>query len=237
MSGTGGVTVVAGVGPGLGHAVAARFADGGHKVALLARRAEALAGFVRERADGRFTAIPCDVTDETAVTAAFGRVAAELGEPDCAVFNAGGWARGGITELTAAEFERSWRAGCLAGFHVGQAAARAMLPRGRGSILFTGATASLRGGSGFAAFAAGKFGLRALAQSMARELGPQGIHVAHVVVDGQIMSERYRQLAAERAPDALLDPAAIAETYWQLHLQPRSAWTFELEVRPWVERF
>src|SRR4051812_14957247 len=124
MSETTGVTVVAGVGPGLGHAVAARFADGGHKVALLARRAEALAGFVQARADGRFTAIPCDVTDGASVAAAFARVAAELGEPDCVVFNAGGWARGGITELTAEAFERSWRVGCLAGFHVGQAAAR-----------------------------------------------------------------------------------------------------------------
>lgn len=233
-----GVTIVAGVGPGLGRAVAERFADAGYKVALLARRADALAAVASARADGRFTPISCDVTDGAAVARAFARVAGELGPPDCVVFNAGGWSRGGITELTAEAFERSWRVGCLGGFHVGQAAARAMLEHGRGgSILFTGATASLRGGSGFAAFAAGKFGLRALAQSMARELAPAGIHVAHVIIDGQIMSERYRQLAAERGPEALLEPAAIAETYWQLHAQPRSAWTFELELRPWVERF
>jgi NAD(P)-dependent dehydrogenase (short-subunit alcohol dehydrogenase family) len=112
-----------------------------------------------------------------------------------------------------------------------------MTPLGRGTILFTGATASLRGGAGFAAFAASKFALRALAQSMARELGPKGIHVAHIVIDGQIASPRYAELARERGPDALLDPAAIADVYHDLHRQPRSAWTFEFELRPWVESF
>jgi NAD(P)-dependent dehydrogenase (short-subunit alcohol dehydrogenase family) len=164
-------------------------------------------------------------------------VAAELGTPACVVFNAGGWARGSIVDLEPAAFERSWRAACFGGFLVGQAAARLMASSGSGTILFTGATASLRGGSGFAAFAAGKFGLRAVAQSMARELGPKGIHVAHIVIDGQIASPRYQQLASERGPDALLEPAAIAQTYWDLYRQPRSAWTFELELRPWVERF
>jgi NAD(P)-dependent dehydrogenase (short-subunit alcohol dehydrogenase family) len=133
MSEVAGVTIVAGVGPGLGRAVAERFADGGHKVALLARRAEALAAMASARADGRFTPMSCDVTDGAAVARAFARVAGELGTPDCVVFNADGWSRGGITELTAEAFERSWRVGCLGGFHVGQAAARAMLEHGGGA--------------------------------------------------------------------------------------------------------
>src|SRR5258708_34609602 len=119
----------------------------------------------------------------------------------------------------------------------GQGAVRRMVKAGRGSILFTGATASVRGSANFAPFAMIKFGLRALAQSMARELGPKGIHVAHVIIDGQIASERYRAAAAERGPDALLEPDAIAEAYWQLHLHPKSAWAFELDLRPWVEKF
>jgi NAD(P)-dependent dehydrogenase (short-subunit alcohol dehydrogenase family) len=229
------VAVIAGVGPGLGRALAERFAGGGSAVAMLARdkqRLESLAA-----ADARLHAYPCDATDPAAVTATFARIEAELGPPACAVFNAGAFRRDAITELDPAELERCWRVGCLAGFLVGQAAARSMLKQRRGTILFTGATASLRGGTGFAALAMPKFGLRAIAQSMARELGPQGIHVAHVIIDGQIRSPRYEPMLADRGPDSLLEPAAIAETYWQLHRQPRSAWTFELELRPWVERW
>ncbi|MEK0085610.1 SDR family NAD(P)-dependent oxidoreductase [Benzoatithermus flavus] len=233
----GAVAVVAGVGPGLGLAVSNRFADAGCRVAMLARRADALEAMAAARSDGRLLPFPCDVTEAEQVEETFARIGRELGVPECVVFNAGGWVRIPILDLDPETFERSWRAGCFGGFLVGRAAARAMVPAGHGTILFTGATASLRGGAGFAAFAAGKFGLRAVAQSMARELGPQGIHVAHVVIDGQIMSPRYARLAAERGPDALLDPAAIAEVYHQLHLQPRSAWTFELELRPWCERF
>ena len=140
--------------------------------------------------------------------------------------------------LTAKDFEDGWRAGCFGGFLVGRAAARLMAPAGRGTILFTGATASLRGSANFAGFAVGKFGLRALAQSMARELGPKGIHVAHVIVDGMIEAEhRAGRKRSENAPDALLDPNAIAEAYWQLHRQPRNAWTHELDLRPWLEKF
>ncbi|MBL8333687.1 MAG: SDR family NAD(P)-dependent oxidoreductase, partial [Rubrivivax sp.] len=132
-----------------------------------------------------------------------------------------------------------WEMGAFAGFLVGREAARVMLPRGRGSILFTGATASLRGGNGFAAFAGAKHALRALAQSMARELGPQGIHVAHVVIDGAIDTPWIKANFPERYQlkdrDGILDPDAIAEAYWQLHRQPRSAWTFELDLRPWME--
>jgi NAD(P)-dependent dehydrogenase (short-subunit alcohol dehydrogenase family) len=133
--------------------------------------------------------------------------------------------------------ERCWRVGCLGGFHVGQEAARRMFNREHGTIIFTGATASLRGSTGFASLAVPKFGLRALAQSMARELASKGVHVAHVIIDGQIESGRSSHLVDERGPDSLLSPDAIAESYYQLHLQHRSAWTLELDLRPWVERF
>jgi NAD(P)-dependent dehydrogenase (short-subunit alcohol dehydrogenase family) len=228
------VAVVVGAGPGLGRALCERFAGGGCEVAMLARDARRLRSMAA--GDGRLHPYACDATDPTAVAAAFARIEAELGPPDCVVYNASSFRRAGIAELEAAELERCWRVGCFAGFLVGQAAARAMLKRRQGTILFTGATGSLRGGTGFAAFAVPKFGLRALAQSMARELAPQGIHVAHVIIDGQIRSPRYEPLLAERGPDSLLEPQAIAETYWQLHRQPPSAWTFELELRPWVER-
>ena len=223
------IAVVAGVGPGLGLAVGNRFADAGCRVAMLARNQAALEAMAAARADRRLVPVPCDVTLPEQVAAAFARIAGDLGVPECVVCNAGGWVRAGILDLEPEAFERSWRVGCLGGFLVGQAAARLMVPAGRGTMLFTGATASLRGGAGFAAFAAGKFGLRAVAQSMAREFGPQGIHVAHIVIDGQI--------GRDGGPDTQLDPAAIAETYHALHRQPRSAWTFELELRPWAERF
>lgn len=229
------IAVVAGVGPGLGRALCERFAAGGMQVAMLARSVDRLKDLAA--GNDRLHALRCDVADADSVTAAFARIAAELGPPELVVFNASTFRRAGITELEPAELERCWRVGCLGGFLVGQAAARLMRPRRSGTILLTGATASRRGGLGFAAFAIPKFGLRALAQSMARELGPEGIHVAHVIIDGQIRSPRYEPLLAERGPDSLLEPTAIAETYWQLHRQPRSAWSLELEVRPWVERF
>jgi NAD(P)-dependent dehydrogenase (short-subunit alcohol dehydrogenase family) len=152
-------------------------------------------------------------------------------------FNAGTYEPGGILDITPEAFERCWRVGCLGGFLVSQAAARLMIAAGAGTIVFTGATASLRGSAGFANLAVPKFGLRALAQSLARELGPKGIHVAHVIIDGQIESERSRPLLSQRGPASLLDPEAIADTYYQLHRQPRDAWTQELDLRPWVEKF
>ena len=170
----------------------------------------------------------------------FERVQAEFGTPQLVVYNAGAFVRKGVLDTTAEEFERCWRVGCLGGFLVGREAARAMLARNaehKGTIIFTGATASLRGGALFHNLAVGKFGLRALSQSMARELQPQGIHVAHVVIDGQIDSERPGHSAAERGKDTVLDPAAIAETYYQLHRQPRSAWSLEVDLRPYVEKF
>ena len=167
----------------------------------------------------------------------FERVDRDFGEADLVVFNAGAFHRGNVVDIDPADFERCWRVGCLGGLLVGQAAARRMVGRGRGTILFTGATAALRGGAGFANLAVPKFGLRALAQSMARELGPHGVHVGFVIVDGQISSERYRPMGEARGEDSLLAPDAIAELYLTLHRQPRSAWTQELDVRPWSERF
>ncbi len=152
----------------------------------------------------------------------------ELGAVEVVVFNASGRVRKSILELEAADVERSWRVSCVGGFLVGREAARRMISRGRGSILFTGATASVKGYAHSASFAIGKFGLRALAQSMARELGPEGIHVAHVVIDGGI---------GENAEDSRLRPDAIAETYYQIHAQPRSVWAHEVDLRPWVESF
>ncbi len=209
------------------------------KVAMSARHEEPLKAIVEELiASGEIAhAYESDATDESAVERLFDKVSADLGEPDLVVYNAGAFQRSSILEADTAEFERCWRVGCFGGFLVGREAARLMVERGSGTILFTGATASLRGSAMFFNLAVGKFGLRALAQSMARELAPQGIHVAHVIIDGQIASPRYAELAKERGPDALLDPDAIAETYYRLHCQPRSAWTQEVDLRPWVERF
>lgn len=233
------VGVVVGAGPGLGAAVAERFARAGFHLALSARRAEncqAQAQRVRD-AGGRATAFPCDATDPEAVGALFQDIQGQLGTPEVVVFNAGAFEPNRVVDIDPADFERCWRVGCMAGFLVGQQAARAMLGAGGGTIIFTGATASLRGGPGFANLAVGKFGLRALAQSMARELGPENIHVAHVIIDGQILAADRRHRLDERGADSLLDPAAIAEQYYALHRQHRSAWTHELDLRPWVERF
>ena len=226
--------VVVGVGPALGAALVRTFANEGYTVVAAARSASALPGF--EGVADRVVAIDCDATVPADVERVF-EAAANLGPPQVAVFNAGAFVRGSILETDPVEFERCWRVGTFAGFLVGQAAARRMLEQSAGTILFTGATASLRGGAGFVNLASPKFGLRAVAQSMARELGPKGIHVAHVVIDGQIHSERYAHLAAQRGPDSLLEPDAIAAQYLALHRQHRSAWTHEIDLRPWSEKF
>ena len=233
------IAVVVGVGPALGAALARCFAGAGMAVAVAARNAGRLDGLVQElaRTGATARAYSADVVEAADVDALFEGVRGELGEPDVVVFNAGAYVRKGVLETTSEEFERCWRVGCLGGFHVGQAAARMMVDRGHGTIVFTGATAALRGGSGFQNLAVPKFGLRALSQSMARELGPKGVHVAHVIVDGAILSERYRELAKERPDDGLLVPDAIAATYLALHRQHRSAWTQEIDLRPWVETF
>ncbi len=231
--------LVVGVGPGLGAAAARRFAKAGMAVALAARNEDKLGAIAEEivSAGGTAKAYAADGSDEAHVADLFERVEADLGPLEVTIFNAGTFMRASILEASAEDFEHCWRIGCYGGFLVGREAARRMVPRERGTIVFTGATASLRGGSNFFNLAVGKFGLRALAQSLARELGPKGIHVAHVVIDGQIMSERWAHLTDERPPDALLEPDAIAETYFQLHIQHRSAWAHEVDLRPWCEKF
>lgn len=233
------VAVVVGVGPALGAALGACFAKAGMRVALAARdrdRVAAIVDGIDAPADALWS-YACDASSEDQVEDLFARVGSEIGAPDVVVFNAGAFVRKGILETTAEEFERCWRIGCFGGFLVGRAAARVMAPRQSGTILFTGATAALRGGAGFHNLAVPKFGLRALSQSMAREFAPQGVHVAHVIIDGQILSERHADLVKERPEDGLLDPAAIAANYLHLHRQHRSAWTQELDLRPWVEKF
>jgi len=228
--------VVVGVGPGLGVALVTAFADEGYIVFAAARRADSLDQLEGLIADGKVVAVNCDTTVPQQVDALFA-AAAEHGALRVTVFNAGAFAPGNVVDSDPDEFERCWRVGCFGGFLVGRAAARLMLSDKQGTIIFTGATASLRGGAGFANLAAPKFALRALAQSMSRELGPQGIHVAHVIIDGQIHVARYEDLLAERGPDSLLEPAAIADSYVNLHRQPRNAWSQEIELRPWVEKF
>jgi NAD(P)-dependent dehydrogenase (short-subunit alcohol dehydrogenase family) len=171
------------------------------------------------------------------VEAAFGRVREELGHPEVFVYNAGAFQMGGILEIAPEKFDECFRANCAGAFYAAQQVLPAMVEAARGTILLTGATASLRGSARFSALAVGKFGLRALAQSMAREFGPQGIHVAHVIIDGQINTPRVRQRSPDRESQTMLSPGAIAETYCQIHSQDPTAWTLELDLRPAVESF
>lgn len=228
------VALVVGAGPGLGAALARRFAEGGYSVAVARRRTDDITALAEEIGGKAYA---CDAADHSSVAALFDGVTADLGTPTLVSYNAGAYSPGSVLEITPEEFERCWRIGCLGGFNVGQAAARGMVEAGGGTILFTGATAALRGGKGFANLAVGKFGLRALAQSMARELGPQEVHVAHLIIDGQIASDRPGYSEAERGEDHVLKPAAIAEAAWFLHSQQKSAWTQELDLRPYVEKW
>lgn len=233
------ITAVLGVGPGLGAAVARKFAAEGHLVALMARRPGSLREVEGEiaAAGGRSTSIAADAGDAASVAAAFAEVRAQLGEPDVLVYNAGAFQMGGVLELTPERFEECWRTSCLGAFLAAREVLPAMIRRGRGTLLFTGATASLRGSARFSALAVGKFGLRALAQSIAREHGPAGVHVAHVIIDGQIETPRLRALAPDRPSSTMLHPDAIARTYWDLHRQDPSGWTQELDLRPATEKF
>ncbi len=233
------VVAVLGVGPGLGAAIARRFASQGFAVALMARREESVADVRKEIEESGGTALPIstDATDPASVGSAFERIRSELGEPEVFVYNAGAFEMGGILDISPEKFDECFKANCAGAFYAAQQVLPAMVKAGRGTILLTGATAALRGGARFSALAVGKFGLRALAQSMAREFGPQGIHVAHVVIDGQIDTPRVRERSPDREDHTMLSPDAIAETYWQLHSQDSSAWTLELDVRPSVESF
>lgn len=238
-----GAAIVFGVGPvaGVGGAVALRAARGGLPVYVAGRHPDKMADVVAaiEGAGGSAVALATDATKAEDVAAVFARVVADGRVPELVVFNVGGNWPMDFLSLTPEFLEAMWRQGPLAGLLVGQGAVRAMLPRGLGTILFTGASASMRGKPMFAAFASAKAGLRAIAQSMAREFGPQGLHIAHVVIDGVVDGERVRGFmpgfVEAKGADATLDPKAIAETYWSLHQQPRCAWTHELEVRPFAE--
>lgn len=233
------VAVVLGVGPGLGAAIARRFSREGFAIGLMARREEDVSALRQEIEDagGTALAIQADATDAASVAQAFDRLREELGEPEVFVYNAGAFQMGSILEVPPEQFENCWRTNCLGAFLGAQQVLPGMLRQGRGTILLTGATASIRGSANFSCLAVGKFGLRALAQSMAREFGPQGVHVAHVVIDGQIETPRLRAEQPDRDESTTLSPEAIAETYWQLHTQDVTAWTLELDLRPAVESF
>jgi len=224
--------LVVGVGAGLSASVARTFTKAGMRVALAARRAGELSDLAKEVAGRAFT---CDATKRAEVATLFGEVEAAFGAPDVVLYNASYRTRGPFVELDPAEVEKSISVSAFAGFLVAQEAVKRMLPKKHGAILFTGASASVKGYAQSAPFAMGKFALRGLAQSLARELSPQGIHVGHVVVDGGIRNPGRTEPPDK--PDSMLDPGAIAEAYLYLLQQPRSAWTWEIELRPWVERF
>jgi NAD(P)-dependent dehydrogenase (short-subunit alcohol dehydrogenase family) len=224
--------LIVGAGTGLSASLTRALTQDGLRVALAARTTGDLDALIRETGARAFA---CDASQPAEVEELFADLEATGGAPEIVIYNASFRARGPFIDLDPAEVERSIAVSAFGGFLVAQQAARRMLPKRHGAILFTGASASVKGYAQSAPFAMGKFALRGLAQSMARELAPQGIHVAHVVIDGGIKSARRSEPAA--APDSLLDPDAIAATYLQLIRQPRSAWTWEIELRPWVERF
>jgi len=224
--------LIVGAGSGLSASLARAFAKAGMTVALAARRPDNLASVVR---DAGAKAFACDATSREQVAKLFADLEASAGAPDVVVYNASYRTRGPFVELDPAEVERAIQVSAYGGFLVAHEAVKRMLPRGRGAILFTGASASVKGYAQSAPFAMGKFALRGLAQSLARELSPQGIHIGHVVIDGGIRSTR-RADPADR-PDSTLDPDAIAQSYLDLLRQHRSAWAWEIELRPWVEKF
>ncbi len=238
-----GVCCVIGAGDATGSAVARRFAREGFTVCAARRNKDALTALVDQitAQGGQARAFGLDARHENQVVEFFSQIETEVGPIEAVIFNVGGNVRFPILETTAQKYFKVWEMCAMAGFLVGREAARVMLPRARGTILFTGATASLRGSAGFAAFAGGKAALRALAQSMARELGPQGLHVAHVVIDGIIDTafarEHFAEVVRTAGPDGILNPDHIADAYWWLYQQPRDAWTFELDLRPSTERW
>jgi len=245
MPSSSGVALLVGAGDAIGAAVARRFAEGGYKVCIARREAAKSQALVDElnAAGYDVRAFSTDARDEKSVQNLFEQVERDAGPIEVCLFNAGANVGKPLLETTERLFFRAWQLACYAGFLVGREATRVMTERGRGTILFTGATASVRGGKNFAAFAAAKFGLRAVAQSMARELGPKNIHVAHLIMDGAVDSpEIHRRFMVDKGidastlpPDSMTKTSSIAEIYWFLHGQPRDGWTHELDLRPSVE--
>ena len=235
--------LVVGAGDATGSAIARRFAREGYVACMTRRNVDKLAPVVDAitAAGGEAHGFGSDARKEEEMVALFQQIEKDIAPVEVAVFNIGANVRFGITETTARVYHKVWEMACFGGFLMGREAAKAMLPRQRGTIIFTGATASLRGREGFAAFAGAKHALRALAQSMARELGPKGIHVAHPVIDGAIDTEFIRTNFPDRYAlkdeGGIVNPDSIAEAYWQIHMQPRDAWTHEMDLRPWMETF
>ncbi len=238
--------LIVGAGDYIGAAIAKRFAAGGFTVCLARRSGDKNAGLVAEieAEGGKAHNYSLDAREEDQVIAGFNAIESEVGALDIVIFNVGGNVNFPLIETTERVFRKVWMMACLGGFLTGREAAKHMLERGQGSIFFTGATASMRGGKGYSAFSSAKFGLRALAQSMARELGPQGIHVAHLIIDAGVDTEFVRQRISAAggdpdslAPNTLMRPESVAEAYWQLHHQSRDAWTHECDLRPFAETF
>ncbi|CAB3804335.1 hypothetical protein LMG28688_05955 [Paraburkholderia caffeinitolerans] len=235
--------LVIGAGDATGGAIARRFAREGYIACVTRRQADKLAPLVAQiEAEGGIAhAFGTDARNEEDTIALFAEIEANIAPIEAAIFNIGANVRFDVTETTARVYQKVWEMACFAGFLMGREAAKVMLPRARGSIFFTGATASLRGRAGFSAFAGAKHALRALAQSMARELGPQGIHVAQIIVDGAIDTAFIRENFPERYKlkerDGILNPEHIADAYWTLHQQPKDAWTHEMDLRPWIEEW
>lgn len=235
------VILVIGAGDATGGAIARRFAREGYIACVTRRTAEKLEALVTQiRSEGgEAYAFGSDARKEDEMVALIEKIESDIGPIEVAVFNIGANVRFSITETTSRVYQKVWEMACFGGFLMGREVTKVMLPRARGTIIFTGATASLRGREGFAAFAGAKHALRALAQSMARELWPKGIHVAHPVIDGAIDTEFIRTVAPEKYAtkdiDGILNPDHIAEAYWQIHQQPRDAWTHESDLRPWNE--
>jgi NAD(P)-dependent dehydrogenase (short-subunit alcohol dehydrogenase family) len=235
------VALVVGAGDATGGAVARRFARAGYVACVTRRSADKLEPLVRSIRDsgGEAHGFASDARKEDEVTALVEDIENRIGPIEVFVFNVGANVPCGILEETPRKYFKIWEMACFGGFLTSQAVARRMVARGQGTIIFTGATASLRGAANFAAFAGAKHAVRALAQSMARELGPRGIHVAHTVIDGAIdtafIRDSFPAKYAQKSQDGILSPEHIAEAYWYLHGQPRDAWTFELDLRPWME--
>ena len=240
------VAFVVGAGDYIGAAIAKRFAAGGFIVCMGRRNGDKLAPLVSEieAAGGTAIGYTMDARDEDSTAEVFKTIENEIGPIEVVIFNVGGNVRFPVLDTTSRVFRKVWEMACFAGFLTGREAARYMVPRGRGSVFFTGASASMRGNAGYGAFAAGKAGLRAFAQSLARELGPKNIHVAHLVIDAGVdtafVRDRMRQQGQDPdaiPPDTLMNPDSVAQAYWQLYHQPRDGWTFEMDLRPFGERW